>query len=137
VSDVIFLADAQDSTTSTTYYGKHHQATIADEVFVRAMRNQGKCALVGTEVRAQRVSPIATTTATVNWVVDQACTAMSVDYGTTAAYGSNQAATPAAGVGAITAALTGLTTGTTYHYRINVTCAGAVTRTIDATFRTS
>ena len=137
MSDVVFLADAQDSVTATTYYGKDHQATLTDEVFVRALIAQGKAALRGTAIRRQRVTPIAATTATVNWTVDQSCTAMSVDFGTTTAYGTNQAATPAAGVGDIVANLTGLTTATLYHYRINVTCNGAVTRTADATFTTS
>jgi len=137
VSDVIFLADAQDSVTPTTYYGKDHQATLSDENFVRSLIRQGKAALMGSSIRQQRVTPIAATTATVNWTVDQACTAMSVDFGTTTAYGTNQVATPAAGSGAIVANLTGLVTATLYHYRINVTCGTAVTRSVDATFTTS
>jgi hypothetical protein len=137
VSDVVFLADAQDSASATTYYGKDHQASLTDENFVRSLIAQGKAALRGTAIRRQRVGPIAATTATVNWTVDQSCTAMKVDYGTTTAYGSSQTATPAAGVGDIVANLTALTTATLYHYRISVTCNGAVTLTQDATFTTS
>jgi hypothetical protein len=62
---------------------------------------------------------------------------MAVNYGTTTAYGSNQAATPAAGSDAIVANLTGLTTATLYHYRITVTVGTAVTLSQDATFTTS
>jgi len=111
--------------------------SLADEAAVLAFTLQGKAALRGTAIRQPRASPIGTTTATINWTVDQACTAMKVDYGTTTAYGSSQAATPAAGSGAIVANLTGLTTATTYHYRVSVTCNGAVTMTTDQTFRTS
>jgi hypothetical protein len=137
VSDVIFLANAQDSVAPTTYYGKDHQVTLTDESFVRALIRQGKAALLGAAIRNHRVAPIAATTATVNWIVDQACTSMSVDFGTTTAYGTNQAATPASGSGAIVANLTGLTTATVYHYRINVTSGTAVTRTQDYTFTTA
>ena len=137
MSDVIFLADAVDPSVATTVYGKGHQMTMTDEVAVRTLNAQGKCALQGALVRQQRVSPIAATTATVNWTVDQACTSMSVDFGTTTAYGTNQAATPASGSGAILANLTGLVTATLYHYRINVTYGTAVTRTVDATFTTA
>ena len=68
--------------------------------------------------------------------VDQPCTAMKIDYGTTTAYGSSVNGSPAAGQGAVTAAVTGLTTGTLYHYRISVTVGTYVTMTPDLTFRT-
>src|SRR5215831_16369069 len=112
MSDVIFLADAQDLSVSTTVYGKGHQMSLADEVAVRTFNAQGKLAFQGALVRQQRVSPIAATTATVNWTVDLSCTSMSVDFGTTTAYGTNVAATPASGSGAILANLTGLVTAT-------------------------
>jgi len=137
VSDVIFMAPTQDSVTPTTYYGKDHQATLADENFVRSLIRQGKAALLGATIRQPRVAPIAATTATVNWLVDQTCSAMSVDFGTSTAYGTNVAATPASGSGAIVANLTGLTTATLYHFRINVTSGTAVTRSPDQTFTTS
>ena len=137
MSNVIMLADVQDSVTPTTIYGKDNQVALTDEAFVRALILQGKAALLGASIRQPRVTSIAATTATINWVVDQACTSMSVDYGTTAAYGSNQAATPASGSGAIVANLTGLTTATLYHYRINVTVGSYVTRSPDFTFTTA
>jgi len=137
VSRVIFNAPSQDSVTATTYYGRGHQADIADEAFVASLVASGKAALMGAAIRSISVTPIAATTATVNWVVDQPCTGMVVNYGTSASYGSNQAATPASGVGQITASLTGLTTATLYHYRISVTVGTYTTLTADRTFTTA
>jgi len=137
MSNVIFLAPVQDSVTPTTYYGKHNQVALSDEVFVRNLIRDGKAALMGATVRRPSVTPIAATTATVNWTVDQACTGMLVNYGTTTAYGSTQNATPTSGTGDIVANLTGLTTATLYHYRISVTVGSYTTLTPDATFTTS
>jgi len=138
MTNVIFMAGpVQDSVTPTTFYGKDHQANLTDEAFVQQLILTGKAVPLGARIRGIYVAPIATTTATVNWIVDQACTAMVVNYGTTTAYGSNQNATPAAGSGAIVANLTALTTGTLYHYRISVTVGSYVTMTQDLTFRTS
>src|SRR5215217_4385648 len=134
MSRVIFLADVKDAVTATTIYGKDHQMDLADETLVNTLAAQGKVALMGAAIRSVRVSPIAATTATVNWIVDQACTAMKVDYGTSTAYGSSQTATPAAGSGSIVANLAGLTTATLYHYRISVTVGTAVTLSPDLTF---
>jgi len=137
MSRVIFLADVKDAVTATTIYGKDHQMDLADETLVNTLAAQGKVALMGAAIRSVRVSPIAATTATVNWIVDQACTAMKVDYGTSTAYGSSQTATPAAGSGSIVANLAGLTTATLYHYRISVTVGTAVTLSPDLTFTTA
>lgn len=136
MSSVVFLTTQRDTTTPTTIYGKDEVVSLTDEAMVRAFQREGKAALVGADIRSIRVTPIATTSATVNFVVDQPCTAMAVNYGTTTAYGSNQAATPAAGSGAIVANLTGLTTGTLYHYRVSVTVGTAVTLSPDQTFTT-
>lgn len=137
MSTVVFLADQRDTTTPTTIYAKDAVVSLADEAMVRAFNREGKCALVGADIRQVRVTPIGTTTATINFTVDQPCTAMKADYGTTTAYGSSQAAVPAAGVGAVTVSLTGLTTGTLYHCRISVTVGTAVTLSIDFTFTTA
>jgi len=137
MSTVTFLVTTQDTTTPTTVYGAGHIAAIADEAMLRAFQRDGKVSVVGAQVRGSYVAPIAATTATVNFTVDQACTAMAVNYGTTTAYGGTQAATPASGSGAIVANLTGLTTATLYHYRITVTVGTAVTLTPDAVFTTA
>jgi hypothetical protein len=137
MSRITFLADVPDAVTPTTIYGKGHQMDMTDEALVASLNAQGKVALMGAAIRRIFVSPIATTTATVNWTVDQPCTAMKVDYGTSTAYGSSQNATPASGSGAIMANLTLLTTATLYHYRISVTVGTAVTLSPDLTFTTS
>lgn len=81
-------------------------------------------------------------TATLNGTVNDnfASTTVSFDYGLTTAYGSTAAATPgtlSGGIGtAVTAALTGLTPNTTYHFRVKaVNTAGTVTGG-DLTFTT-
>jgi len=137
MSNIVFLAPAVDSVTPTTIHGAGHAASITDESYVRDLINSGKAAYQGATVRGVFVAPIGTTTATVNWTVDSACTAMAVNYGTTTAYGSTQAGSPASGSGAVTAAITGLTTGTLYHYRITVTQGSFVTLTPDRTFTTA
>ena len=137
MSRVVFNAPSQDPVTPTTYYGAGHQADIADEAFVASLISSGKAALMGAPIRGVYASPIGTTTATINWTVDQPCTGMVVNYGTTTGYGSNQAATPASGSGAIVANLTGLTTGTLYHYRVSVTVGTYTTLTADRTFTTA
>ena len=137
MSDIVFLAQTQDPATATTYHGTGHQMTMTDEVAVASLLRTGKAALIGAPIRNPRLAARAATTAQLAFTVDQPCTAMKADYGTTIAYGSSQAATPAAGVGDVVVNLTGLTTATTYHYRISVTCNGGVTMTVDATFTTA
>jgi len=137
MSSVVFNADAVDSVTPTTVYGKGHSGNIADEAFVASLIASGKASYQGATPRGIYVAPIGTTTATVNFVVDQPCTAMAVKYGTTTAIGSSQAATPASGQGAVTAALTGLTTGTLYYYAVTVTYGSFVTQSPTYTFRTA
>jgi alpha-tubulin suppressor-like RCC1 family protein len=68
-------------------------------------------------------------------------TTPSFDYGLTSSYGSSIAGTPAAitgsGATAVSATLTGLNPGTTYHYRIVGTSNGGVTRSANVIFTTS
>jgi hypothetical protein len=64
------------------------------------------------------------------------------DYGTTTSYGSQAPCSPAAPIRGtddvvVRAAVTGLTPGTTYHYRLVATNAGGTSRTGDVTFRTT
>ena len=137
MSRVIFLADVVDPSTATTFYGVGHQADVTNEAQVALWNAQGKVALMGATIRSARVTTVGTTTATIAFTVDQACTGMKADYGTTTSYGSSQNATPASGSGAVVVNLTGLTTGTLYHYRISVTVGTATTLTGDLTFTTS
>jgi hypothetical protein len=137
MSTITFLADVPDAVTPTTIYGKGHQMSLTDEALVASLNNQGKVALMGAVIRNVRVTAVAATTATIAFTVDQPCTGMAANYGTTTAYGSTQAATPASGSGDIVVNLTGLTTATLYHYRITVTVGSATTLTGDLTFTTA
>lgn len=137
MSRIIYMARYQDTATPTTVYGKDHQADVADEALVLSLIQSGKAALMGATIRNVRVITRAATTAQLGFTVDQPCTAMAANYGATTAYGTNQAATPAAGVGDVVVNLTGLTTATLYHYRITVTVGTYVTLTGDFTFTTA
>lgn len=131
------MAPVQDASAPTTVYGAGHQADVADEALVLNLIGSGRAALMGATIRNVRVISRAATTAQLGFTVDQPCTAMAANYGTSTAYGSNQAATPAAGVGDVVVNLTGLTTATLYHYRITVTVGTYVTLTGDLTFTTA
>lgn len=85
-------------------------------------------------ISAISVSGITTTGATINYTIQPAGTNQ-VEYGTTLAYGSTN--TEGAGSGAQVKPLTGLTTGTLYHYRIRATANGLTTYSSDRTFTTS
>ena len=58
-----------------------------------------------------------------------------MEYGTTLAYGSMNV--EGSGTGPQTKALSGLTTGTLYHYRIRATANNQTTYSSDRTFTTS
>jgi hypothetical protein len=80
-------------------------------------------------------SPTGTGT-TISWSTDEAADSQ-VDYGTTSAYGTTTTRNSA--LGSIhSQALTGLTAGTVYHYRVRSTdAAGNVSVSPDATFTTA
>jgi alpha-tubulin suppressor-like RCC1 family protein len=63
-----------------------------------------------------------------------------LEYGTTTAYGSSAACAPSPGSGEspveVSAAVTGLSAGTTYHYRVSATNIGGTSKGSDATFKT-
>lgn len=137
MSRILYGAPVQDAATPTTVYGAGHQADVADEALVASLIAAGKASLMGATIRNVRVIARAATTAQLGFTVDMPCTAMAANYGPTTAYGSNQAATPAAGSGDVVVNLTGLTTATLYHYRITVTVGTYVTLTADQTFTTA
>jgi hypothetical protein len=95
-------------------------------------------------VNTSAASGVETDEATLNGSVNDygvAVTSITFDYGLTAAYGSTIAATPAsitAGSGAtsVTGDISGLTPGTTYHFRVNAVYAGGTTNGSDLTFTT-
>ena len=81
---------------------------------------------------AVSVSGITATGATVNFTLSQSATKW-IDYGTTAAYG--RATRTWRGNGAQSNPLTGLVTGTVYHYRIGAQTAGGLDRRTPTTRR--
>jgi phosphodiesterase/alkaline phosphatase D-like protein len=80
----------------------------------------------------------ATLTGTVN--ASGTSTTPAFDYGLTTAYSNSIAATPSSVTGstatAVSAAVSGLSPGTTYHYRVNAVNAGGLSSGLDATFTT-
>ncbi len=86
---------------------------------------------------------ISSTAATLNGLVNAfgSSTAVSFDYGLTTAYGSNIAGTPTpvtgSGLTGVSAVLTGLTSGTTYHFRVNATSSQGTTLGSGQTFTTA
>ena len=82
-------------------------------------------------------SGVGTTTATLNGIVNANNSSITVtfEYGTTTSYGSTIAATPSPVTGnsntAVTATLTGLTPGQTYHYRVKAVNCGGTTYGLD------
>ncbi|HXJ40148.1 MAG TPA: NPCBM/NEW2 domain-containing protein, partial [Bryobacteraceae bacterium] len=87
-------------------------------------------------ISAVTASAITTTGATVTWTTDQASDSQ-VEYGTTTAYGSSTTLNTTA-VTSHSVALTGLTSGTLYHYRVkSKNAAGQLATSGDFTFTTS
>jgi hypothetical protein len=64
-----------------------------------------------------------------------------LEYGTTTSYGSSAPCTPSPGSGtspvAVSAAVSGLTANTTYHFRVSASNAGGTSSGSDQTFKTS
>jgi hypothetical protein len=107
-------------------------ANAAVEIPPNGSRNAGLAAAIS----AVSVTGISATTATVNYTLSVAASSQ-VEYGTTTAYGTARPVSPNVGSGAQTAALSALTTATTYHYRVFAVVAGVATYSPDATFTTA
>lgn len=137
MSNIVFLAPVVDPSTGTTVYGKNHSGAFTDETWIRGLIAEGKAAYQGVGARNPRVTALGTTTATIAWDVDGPCTSTRVESGTTTAYGTNTAGSPATGNGTVTASLSSLTTATTYNYRIQVVSPAGTTYTTNYTFRTN
>ena len=94
-------------------------------------------------VVTEAASAVTQTSATLNATVNPNGGEVSeckLEYGTTTAYGSSAPCTPSPGSGsspvAVSAAVTGLTANTTYHFRISATNAGGTSNGSDQTFKT-
>ncbi len=94
-------------------------------------------ATTGTASSITQTSATLNATVNPNGVEVSECT---LEYGTTTSYGSSAPCNPSPGFGAVAAAvsasLTGLTAGTTYHFRIVATNAGGISDGGDETFTT-
>jgi len=105
--------------------------------------NVAGASLLAPTVTASAASVIQSFAATMNGTVNanNLSTTVVFEWGTTTAYGSTATATPTPVTGtsatAVSAALTGLQSNTTYHYRIKATNAVNVTYSSDITFTTS
>lgn len=85
-------------------------------------------------ITAVSAGSITSTGATISFTVNQSSSSI-VEYGLTTAYGSSTAAD--VGTGARTRPITGLVTGTLYHYRVRSTANNLTGYSADGTFTTS
>jgi hypothetical protein len=92
-------------------------------------------------VTAQAASSIGQTTATLNGTITStggaSVTTKGFNYGPTVSYGNTASASGSFVIGTYTQSLTGLTCGTTYHYRATATNSVGTSVSSDATFTTS
>ncbi|MDD4929945.1 MAG: hypothetical protein PHP85_11760 [Gallionella sp.] len=102
------------------------------------------CSLTAPTVASGAATALSTTGATLNGTVSSngAITVVSFDYGVTTAYGSTATATPSplavsAVNTAVSAAITGLGCGTTYHFRVTGANSVGTSNSSDSTFSTS
>jgi alpha-tubulin suppressor-like RCC1 family protein/phosphodiesterase/alkaline phosphatase D-like protein len=117
------------ASVSAGSYAYHALALVAAPALPPVSTTLAATAVTGTSV---------TLNGTVN--ANNRTTAVSFDYALTNSYGTNVAATPASLSGssatAVSAAVTGLTPGTTYHFRVNASNDVGTSTGADLTFTT-
>ncbi len=137
--------------------GGSGQSNFGDSM---ALSSNGKIALVGGAgdnshvgaawvftlapiIETGSATEVTTTSGRLNATVNpngEAVTACSLEYGTTASYGKTASCSPSPGSGespvAVSAALTGLSTDTTYHFRVSATNGQGTSTGADRTFTT-
>jgi len=97
----------------------------------------------GPTVVTTAATPITTTTATLNGTVNAngSSTTVTFDYGLTPAYGTTVPGVPSPVTGSVvttvSAAITGLTPGTLYHFRVNGSNSNGSASGLDLTFTTA
>jgi hypothetical protein len=133
--------------TFTTARYFHRSDVLSDGSFMIGGGNSGSTTLSSVNIysiapvsTAQSASSITATTATLNGTIThtggQTPTVRGFHYGTTTSYGSTTTANGTFSTGAYTAGITGLTCGTTYHYRTYATNTEGTDNSADATFVT-
>ena len=131
-------------TANTTYHFRISAANSggttkgSDETFKTT-----EAAATPPTVETRAASAVSQTTATLNATVNPNAGSVSeckLEYGLTNTYGSSATCTPSPGSGtspvAVSAAVTGLSPNTTYHFRISATNAGGTSKGSDETFKT-
>ncbi len=133
--------------TFTTARYFHRSAVLADGSFMIGGGNSGSTTLSSVNIysippvsTAQSASSVTATTATLNGTIThtggQTPTVRGFNYGTTTGYGDITTENGSFSTGAYTANITGLTCGTTYHYRTYATNTEGTDYSADATFTT-
>jgi phosphodiesterase/alkaline phosphatase D-like protein len=136
-----FSASLTGLSASTTYYFRAKADGVGDPVY--GLEKDFSTLSDGTLPSATTgdASNITTTTATLSGNLTGMGTATTVmvsfEYGTTTSYGSETTAQSMTAIGSATANLTGLTAGTTYHFRIKADGEGEPIEGADKEFTTS
>jgi hypothetical protein len=138
-SPVAVSAQVTGLTTGRTY---HFRLVATSDAGTSRGADQTFVASAAPTVTTKTATNVKDTSATLNGSVDPNgnATTFYVEYGTSTSYGTK---TPAASAGSgtstksVSAAVTGLTGGTTYHFRLVATNATGTTNGADQTFTTS
>ncbi|NSW94707.1 MAG: fibronectin type III domain-containing protein, partial [Bacteroidales bacterium] len=136
-----FTSNLTGLTSNTTYYVRAYATNSEGTAYGNELSFTTQCQLPSATTNA--ASDVTGSSATLNGTVNASgsSTTVTFEYGLTTSYGSSVTATQSPLTGSsntvVSAAITGLTPGTTYHYRVKaVNCGGTVNGT-DQTFTTS
>ena len=122
-------------TSQTTYHYKVESADAAGNPASSADYTFTTLDVTAPVISAVSATSITATGATITWTTDEAASSQ-VEYGLTTSYGSSTTLDPALVTGH-SVNLTGLTSQTTYHYRVDsVDAAGNPASSVDYTFTT-
>lgn len=135
-----FVSNLESLLPSTTYYVRAYATNSVGTGYGNELSFSTLC--TPPTAVATDASGIGSSTATLNGSVNANgfSTTVTFEYGTNTGYGTSVAATPSAvagsGINAVSAAISGLASNTTYHFRVKaVNCGGTIYST-DHTFAT-
>ncbi len=140
---VAVSASLENLSASTTYYFRivatNLGGTSTDILDAQTFKTLPNAPTVVTEEASSIAQITATLNATVNPNGGEVSSCM-LEYGPTQSYGSSAACSPSPGSGnsavAVSAAVTGLSANTTYHFRVVATNPGGTSSGADQTFKT-